>query len=348
MTWEPAAAVRRSRVRTVAHSACHAPSGRSSTASAAARCTVAASWGVVSAVRRTSTDSTGLALCGIVDDPPPLPSDSSPTSGRQSSSTSPARWPQASVQVTAASARRVSGERVVCQGGRGARSSACTTCCATAADVATGSGWVDASSTVAARVPAAPPSWAGKDSASTVSTASRTPVSQPAALSPKVVGTACWVRVRATIGVARCSSTRPASRRRLPGEVGADRSEGVADGEEQGGVDHVLAGEAAVQPAGRVGVAPLDPFAEQRDQRGRGVAAGLGGPGQVVDVPVVHQAVQLVLRRGRCDPRGHQRVQPRRLDGGHRLEEGAPGEQVAGALVARPEQVTHAVSVADG
>ena len=34
-----------------------------------------------------------------------------------------------------------------------------------------------------------------------------------AALSPKVMGTACWVRVRATIGVARCASTRPASRR---------------------------------------------------------------------------------------------------------------------------------------
>ena len=61
--------------RSVAHSACQAPSARSSTASAAARCRVAASCGVVSAARRTSTERTGLALCGIVDDPPPAPSD---------------------------------------------------------------------------------------------------------------------------------------------------------------------------------------------------------------------------------------------------------------------------------
>ena len=58
-------------VRSVAHSACQAPSARSSTWSAAARCRVAASWGVVSAARRTSTESTGLALCGIDDEPPP-------------------------------------------------------------------------------------------------------------------------------------------------------------------------------------------------------------------------------------------------------------------------------------
>ena len=60
-----------------------APSARSSTCSAAARCRVAASCGVVSAARRTSTDSIGLALWGIVDEPPPVPSASSPISGRR-------------------------------------------------------------------------------------------------------------------------------------------------------------------------------------------------------------------------------------------------------------------------
>ncbi len=74
--------------RSVSHSTCQAPSARSSTCSAAARCRVAASWGVVSAARRTSVESTGLALCGMVDEPPPTPSLSSPISGRDSVSTS--------------------------------------------------------------------------------------------------------------------------------------------------------------------------------------------------------------------------------------------------------------------
>ena len=85
--------------------------------SAAARCRVAASWGVVSAARRTSAERTGLALCGMVDDPPPAPSDSSPTSGRPRARTSPAIRPQASVQVTAASPSRVTVARDVCHGG---------------------------------------------------------------------------------------------------------------------------------------------------------------------------------------------------------------------------------------
>ena len=60
--WDTATRVRRTRSRRVAHSACQPPSARSSTCWAAARCSVAASCGVVRAARRTSTDSTGLAL----------------------------------------------------------------------------------------------------------------------------------------------------------------------------------------------------------------------------------------------------------------------------------------------
>ena len=113
--WLAATAVRRTSIRSVSHSACQAPSARSSTWSAAQRCRVAASSGVVSAARRTSTDSTGLALWGMDDEPPPRPSESSPISGRLSSSTSRARWPQASVAGTRASPARVIGRRWVCQ-----------------------------------------------------------------------------------------------------------------------------------------------------------------------------------------------------------------------------------------
>ena len=60
------------------------------------------------------------------------------------------------------------------------------------------------SSTTAAWVPAAPPICTGKASRSRSSYASRTPASHCATLSPNVVGTACWVSVRATIGVSRC------------------------------------------------------------------------------------------------------------------------------------------------
>ena len=60
-----------------------------------------------------------------------------------------------------------------------------------------------ANSVVADRIPTAPPIWTGVSSALSRSHASTTPFNQPAALAPKVVGAACWVRVRATMGVAR-------------------------------------------------------------------------------------------------------------------------------------------------
>ena len=72
--------------------------------------------GLLSAVRRTSAESTGFALCGIVDDAPPAPSASSPISGRLRVRTSVAMRPQASVQPVAASPSRVTVDRVVCHG----------------------------------------------------------------------------------------------------------------------------------------------------------------------------------------------------------------------------------------
>ena len=65
-----------------------------------------------------------------------------------------------------------------------------------------------------ASVPAAPPSCAASRSRETCSSrarASTTAVSQPAALRPNVVGTACCRSVRATIGVSRCSRASAAA-----------------------------------------------------------------------------------------------------------------------------------------
>ena len=74
------------------------------------------------------------------------------------------------------------------------------------------------SSTAAAMVPAAPPTWTGSTSAATSSYASSTPVSQPAALRPNVVGTACWVSVRADHGRGAVLS-RPGGRGSRPGPL---------------------------------------------------------------------------------------------------------------------------------
>ena len=206
--WEAATTVRRRSVASVAHSTCQPPSARWSTWSADAECRVAASAGAARAARRTSTGSVGLALCGIVDEPPPDPSRSSPTSGRPSASTSRATCPHASVAVTTASPTRVSGAREVCQGGTRSRPSAraCSRRTACAASRPT-------SSTSALRVPAAPPSCAGQRNPANASAASSTPCSHPATTAPNVVGTAGWVSVRAMHGVSRCSVARSTSRR---------------------------------------------------------------------------------------------------------------------------------------
>ena len=121
---EAATTVRRARSRSVAHSACQDPSGRSSTLVAAARCRVEASGGPVSAARRISTESTGLFFCGMVDEPPPLPSASSAISGRDSVATSVAIRPYASMQPTRASPAAVITLREVCHGTAGASPSA--------------------------------------------------------------------------------------------------------------------------------------------------------------------------------------------------------------------------------
>ena len=180
--------------------------------SAAARWSWAARPGAARAARRTSTESTGLAFCGIVEDPPrpsTAGSASSPISGRASSSTSLAMWPQ---RVGGPDQRvGVPGERGAAGVPRGARgrgracgpSSATRNCAASASP---------ASSTDARpacrrhRRPAA-----GSAGPRRSSRASSTPWSHWAALSPKVIGTACWVSVRPAITSSRCRSARRAS-----------------------------------------------------------------------------------------------------------------------------------------
>ena len=87
------------------------------------------------------------------------------------------------------------------------------------------------------------------------------PVSQPDALSPNVIGTACWVRVRPAMTVCRWVSASAATVATWAGELLLQPVEHVAGAEHQGGVDDVLAGQAAVQPAGRLRVRRAHPVA---------------------------------------------------------------------------------------
>ena len=158
----------------------------------------------MSAARRINTERTGLFLCGIVDEPPPLPSASSPISGRLPVATSAAMCPHASQQLTNASPMRVIADRVVCQGGAGASRRAPASASLNAMAPST----EPVNSVAAASVPTAPPTCTGSEGSSPVSgsAASSMPVSQRAILAPRVLGSAAWVRVRASAGVLRCLS----------------------------------------------------------------------------------------------------------------------------------------------
>ena len=133
----------------------------------------------------------------------------------------------------------------------------------------------------------------------------------------------------------------------LLAQRGADHADGVAGAQHQGGVDDVLAGEAAVQPRGPVGADVRECGAQHVDESGGGVAAALRRGRDDGDVLGADEPLEVELgHAGRRDAGAGQRVEPRLLDGDHRREEGLVGEQVAGALVARPEEVAHRVSLA--
>ena len=110
----------------------------------------------------SATASTGLGLCGIVDEPPPVPSASSPISGRRQREHvvgDPAPGVGAADERVAEPG---DGDRAVCQGGRGGEPERGGQL---EGQRGGGSDRVverPASSTIAARVPAAPPTCTGK------------------------------------------------------------------------------------------------------------------------------------------------------------------------------------------
>ena len=166
------------------------------------------------AARRTSTDSTGFCFCGIVEEPP------RPTTAgsRQLADLGPPqrrhvrRDPAPGVRrghQCIAYPRHRSSRRVPRRPRRGVR--------APPPDHPPWPWRPPAGRPGRPRgrarssppcVPAAPPTWTANAAraVSTASAASRTPASQPDALSPKEIGTACCVRVRPAITVVRCSS----------------------------------------------------------------------------------------------------------------------------------------------
>ena len=157
------------------------------------------------AAARALIAPTALRFCGIaVEAPPSPPSRTSPTSVCASSSTSRPAFPTAPEAMSRAAPSSATRTRFVCQGSGGstrpsssAKRRAISSPCPP----------------IAASVPAAPPSCAARPSSRSPASRVRdssTATSQPAALSPNVVGTACCNMVRPAIGVSRCSRARTA------------------------------------------------------------------------------------------------------------------------------------------
>ena len=125
--------------------------------------------------------------------------------------------------------------------------------------------------------------------------ASSRPSSQPAALSPKVVGTACWRSVRAAIGVSRCSRARGGARPRRRGRRPAARARAPPGDQHRGRVHHVLARRAEVHPA-RV-LAP-DPSTSARTSGSAGLPDRLPSASSASQSNVSADARDVDRRRG--------------------------------------------------
>ena len=201
--------------RSGCHSACQPPEDRSSSTAMEPNSTRAIGGSCRAAVA-TSVENTGLCFCGMAEDTPrpgACSSVTSPISVRVSTRTSAASLPSAPVVTIRLAATSARGVRTPCQGRAGSASPRRRATNAGRRSVApTGSAVSSAYWWYAASVPAAPPSETGSAARvrRTRSTASSTRCSQVAAFSPKVTGTACWVRVRPAIGVSRCRSACPA------------------------------------------------------------------------------------------------------------------------------------------
>ena len=157
-----------------------------------------------------------------------------------------------------------------------------------------------------------------------------------------MVGTACWVSVRGDHRRGPVLLDEPDEQADLRAQRPEEGGDGVARAHHQRAVHHVLAGEPAVQPGGGVGRGLPQLVAQGGHQHHRRVAAPLGVPGEPAGQVRGHQRVEVGRGRGlRGHGGGDQRREPGRLHVDHRRQERRVREEVAGAFVARPEEVRH-------
>ncbi len=313
--------------------------------SAAARCSCAASCGAASAARPMSTDSTGLTLLRHgrrAAAPSAVGSASSPISGRSSDSTSLAIRPQASVVVVERDRRAgVTGARLVRQGG------APQTEPPAAATVLEGAlRRLDQTGEPRElhdrrQVPAAPPNWAGQSTVEVLGGVERRRAARSPALSPNVIGTACWVSVRPIIGRVAVVRGRAASARRPGGvHLGARWSPTASRAQQdERGVEHVLAGQPAVQPpcGGRAARVRSGPAAAP--------------PAGITGLPPSSAAIASASRSAVATARERSVAWPSTIPisindanqaastAHHRVEQRGVAHESAGPLITGPEQV---------
>ena len=207
---------RPARPRARSHSLCHAPAARSCSLAIAASSTPHGAAHAERAGARGAAEPTGLRLCGIADEPPRPPS--------AASATSPTSVCASSTMSSATFSTRAGGDRQRrAELGDAARGRRATAAAARRARAARRSAPATAGPRRRARPACRPRRRAAPASGSSRSRsrASATPASQPAALSPKVVGSACCSSVRPAIGVAavlvgqpRAGAPRPRRARR--------------------------------------------------------------------------------------------------------------------------------------
>ena len=168
-----------------------------------------------------------------------------------------------------------------------------------------------------------------------------------AALRPKVIGTACWVSVRPGHHAwPRCASASAASAAdlRVAAPRGAARARRARSSTSAVSRTSWLVSPRCSQRA--ASASRRQPLAQQRDQRDHRVAARLGAAATLVRSTSVDQLVEGARPAVGRDAR----ARPARASHAASTPTIAPSsaasvEQVAGPVVARPEQVGHRVSV---
>ena len=224
-----------SRSVSVGHSLCQAPAARSCSCSIAAK-SVAASPGARRAQARAEIAATGLFLCGIADEPPRAPpSLTSATSVCASSTTSTATVATTPATAPSTPARSAIGRRTVCQGSGGVGEAQFRRERRPQRDTGAATGGERARRTAVLHGERG--HHLGQPQARAVE-----PGQPPAAFSPKVVGSACCIRVRPMTTSSRCAGGQAGGRLGRRREVAVDRADRVAGEQHQGGVQDVLAG----------------------------------------------------------------------------------------------------------